>query len=71
MNDQPILLRAEEAANLLSLGRSKVFALMASGELPSIHIGRAVRVPREGLERWVRERLADDGSRLTLPGKSG
>ena len=57
--DQPLLLRAEEAARLLGLGRSKVFAMMAAGELPGVvRIGRSVRVSREALERWVRDRSA-------------
>lgn len=50
----PLLLRAEQAAKLLSLGRTTVFQMMASGELPCVRIGRAVRVPRSALERWVR-----------------
>lgn len=54
--NQPLLLRATEVATLLSLSRSKVFELMASGELPSVHIGRAVRVPRVALERWIADR---------------
>ena len=54
--EPPILLRAEEAAKLLSLGRTTVFALMASGDLPCVRVGRAVRVPRVAVERWVRER---------------
>ncbi len=61
MDEQPLLLRAEEAAKLLSLGRSKVFEMLASGELPAVRIGRAVRVPRTALERWVRERSGEPG----------
>ena len=54
--DRPLLLRAEEAAKLLRLGRSTVFELMAAGELPSVKIGRSVRIPYAGLVAWVRER---------------
>ncbi len=64
-NELPILLRAEEAAKLLSLGRTTIFAMMASGELPCVRMGRAVRVPRVALERWVQERSAESGH---LPG---
>ncbi len=60
-----LLLRAEEAAKLLSLGRSTVFQLMATGELPCVRIGRAVRIPRSALERWVRER---SGELRPIPG---
>ena len=54
--DRPLLLRAEEAARLLGLGRSTVFALMAAGDLPSVKIGRSVRIPYASLVEWVRER---------------
>lgn len=50
------LMRVEEAARCLSLGRSKTYQLVADGELPSVRIGRSVRVPIEGLREWVRHR---------------
>jgi excisionase family DNA binding protein len=61
---EPLLLRATEVGKLLGLGRSKVFAMVAAGQLPAIRIGRSVRVPREALERWVREQTVavDEGN---------
>ena len=53
---EPLLLKAEDVAKLLGLGRSKVFAMLAIGELPVIRIGRSVRVPRAALEDWIAER---------------
>jgi len=59
MPEEPLLLRAEEAARLLSLGRSKVFEMMAAGELPGVvRFGRAVRISRAALEAWIKEREA-------------
>ena len=52
---EPLLLKAGEVAKLLGLGRSKVFAMLAVGELPVIRIGRSVRVPRAALEDWIAE----------------
>ncbi|MGH7776551.1 MAG: helix-turn-helix domain-containing protein, partial [Candidatus Dormibacterales bacterium] len=43
------LLRVEEAADRLSLGRSKVYELIREGRLPVVHIGRSVRVPVRSL----------------------
>jgi len=40
MGLEPLLLKATEAAKLLALGRSKVFAMVAAGLLPSVRIGR-------------------------------
>jgi excisionase family DNA binding protein len=52
---EPLLLKAGDVAKLLGLGRSKVFAMLAVGELPVIRIGRSVRVPRAALEGWIAE----------------
>ena len=60
---EPLLLRAGEVAKLLGLGRSKVFAMLAAGELPVMRIGRSVRVPRAALEGWVAERTQEANSR--------
>jgi len=54
--DLPQLLDAAEAARLLSLSRAKVFDLAHSGEIPSIRIGRAMRIPRNQLIRWIDQR---------------
>jgi len=56
---EPILLRAEEVARLLGVGRTKVYELMATGELPAARIGRLVRVPRPALDCWIAERAGD------------
>jgi excisionase family DNA binding protein len=48
-----ILIRAEEAGKLLGLGRSKIYEMLASGELPVVRVGRSVRVPVEALREWV------------------
>lgn len=51
-----MLLRVEEVARVLSLSRSKVFLMIAEGELPVLRFGRAVRVSRRELERWIEAR---------------
>jgi excisionase family DNA binding protein len=48
-----ILLKADEVAEALAISKSKVYELIDSGDLPSIHIGRSVRVPVTQLEEWV------------------
>jgi excisionase family DNA binding protein len=52
----PLLLSTERAAERLELGRSKVCELIASGELESVRIGRARRIPADALVSYV-ERL--------------
>ena len=57
-----LLLTAEEAANVLRIGRTTVYALMKSGELHSVHIGRSCRISQAELDRYVR-RLEASSSR--------
>src|SRR3954453_2466122 len=49
----PLLLTPEEAATILRIGRTTIYALMKSGELHPVHIGRSCRLPRVELERYV------------------
>ena len=51
---EPLLLRVEEAAKMLQIGRNKVYELVAAGEIPSLRIGRQLRIPTEGLREWIR-----------------
>jgi excisionase family DNA binding protein len=45
-----LLYRPEEVSEMLSLGKSKIFQLLRTGEIASISCGRARRVPREALD---------------------
>jgi excisionase family DNA binding protein len=49
------LLRAEEVAQVLGVGRSKVFEMIRSHELPMIRMGRCVRVPRTAVLAWIEQ----------------
>jgi len=59
--DPVLLLTPEEAARRLSIGRTTIYALMASGDLPSVTIGRCRRVPVSALRSFV-VRLGDEAS---------
>lgn len=48
-----LLYKPEKAAELLGIGRSKVFELLALGTLESVTIGRSRRIPRIALETYV------------------
>ena len=51
---EKLLYTPREAALLLSLSRTKVYELIASGELDSIQVGRSRRIPAEALNAFVR-----------------
>jgi excisionase family DNA binding protein len=50
---EKLLLRPVEVADLLGLGRSKIYELLASGAIPSVRIGASIRVPADGLRAWI------------------
>lgn len=54
VSSDPLLLTPEEAATVLRLGRTTVYALMKAGDLHPVHIGRSCRLSRAELERYVR-----------------
>lgn len=53
---QRLLLRPDEAAAILGLGRSTIYELLRAGELPTVHVGRATRIPARDLHRWIEQR---------------
>lgn len=53
---RPLLLTWEQVRDETSFGRTKIFELMASGELESVKVGRCRRVPAAALAEYV-ERL--------------
>jgi excisionase family DNA binding protein len=54
LNGNSLLLTPEEAATILRIGRTTIYALMKAGDLRPVHIGRSCRLPRAELERYVR-----------------
>jgi len=57
-SDRPmpvLLLSIPQAAKALGIGRSKLYELIADGELETVHIGRAVRLPVDAVDTFVRK----------------
>ncbi len=48
-----VLLRVEEAAARLGIGRTLMYRLVLSGEVESIPLGRLRRIPAECLDEYV------------------
>ncbi len=47
------VLTVPEAATFLRVGRTAAYEAIRSGEIPSVRIGRSIRVPRLALERLM------------------
>ncbi|MDP6549174.1 MAG: helix-turn-helix domain-containing protein [Dehalococcoidia bacterium] len=58
MDSQRLLLTIPEVASRLGLGRSLVYQLVMKGEISSIKVGRARRVPVTALEQFILDRIA-------------
>jgi excisionase family DNA binding protein len=50
---EPLVLTVEEAAKLLRIGRTAAYEAARRGELPTIRVGRSIRVPRAALDRML------------------
>ena len=59
ITDDQLLVTPEEAARRLSVGRTTIYELMASGELQSVNIGRCRRVPVSSLSSFVSKLIGD------------
>ncbi len=54
-----LLLSVQEAGAAIGVGRSKIYELIACGELESVKIGKIRRVPADALVAYV-ARLRDE-----------
>ena len=59
ITDDQLLVTPEEAGRRLSVGRTTIYELMASGELQSVSIGRCRRVPVKSLSSFVNRLIGD------------
>jgi excisionase family DNA binding protein len=57
---EKLLLTVGEAADRLGVGRSFLYQLIQRGEVQSLKLGRARRVPLRALDEFVNKRLEDD-----------
>ncbi|NTW28884.1 MAG: helix-turn-helix domain-containing protein [Coriobacteriia bacterium] len=53
LRELPDLLTVNEVAALLRIGRGKAYTLVRTGALPSVTLGRSLRVPKAALERFL------------------
>jgi excisionase family DNA binding protein len=56
-----LLFTAEEAAEIIGVGRTKMYELLRIGAVRSVRIGRCRRIPRDALAAFVDD-LREDAS---------
>jgi len=53
LDELPVTLRVEELMPILGIGRNTAYALVRSGRLRSIRVGRQVRIPKNALIEFL------------------
>jgi excisionase family DNA binding protein len=62
-NSRPDFLTVDEARRTyLRIGRDSMYRLINEGKLPSVRLGRSIRIPRHALLRYL-ERQAEESLR--------
>ncbi len=51
---EPLFLAVADVATMLGISRSTTLTLIQSGAIPSIRVGRQIRIPVRGLEQYLR-----------------
>lgn len=49
----PVVLTVKELAKFLRLGLNTVYALLKTGKIKSVRVGRQYRIPREALMEYL------------------
>ena len=63
------LLTVQEAATLLRVKPRWIYKMARDGEMPSVRLGRHVRIDEQALQHWIRER--SNGGNGSPPQPSG
>lgn len=48
-----------EAAHLLRIGRTKMYALLRQNVIPSVRLGRKILIPTQALTEWLQQQASD------------
>lgn len=57
----PDIMSISDLRSALGIGRTKAYELVSSGEIRSIKVGKAIRIPKTSLLDYVKERSYNTG----------
>jgi excisionase family DNA binding protein len=60
------LLKSDEVAEILQVSKAHAYVLMKRGEIPTVWIGKIVRVRLEDLERYINEKATQNEAPFSL-----
>ena len=60
IEEYPIMLVAEDIAEIKRISRSETYHLMRQRRFPTVFVGKRMVVPRDRLIAWIEEQLGED-----------
>ena len=60
------LLKPADVAEILQVSKAHAYVLMKRGEIPTVRIGKIVRVRLEDLERYINEKATQNEAPFSL-----
>lgn len=54
-DELPLILRAEDMANVLGISRSLAYTLLHREGFPTLHLGRRLLAPRDKFIQWINQ----------------
>jgi excisionase family DNA binding protein len=62
--DVPVALKVGQVARLLQISRGSAYEAIRRGDIPSVRVGRSIRVSRSAIERMMDNRRNDQGTSI-------
>jgi excisionase family DNA binding protein len=59
--DRTLLLKPDEVAEQLRVARASVYRLIAAGDLPSVKVGKSIRISSDALREWIATKTKEIG----------
>ncbi|MCH5586287.1 helix-turn-helix domain-containing protein [Shimazuella sp. AN120528] len=56
--DYPLILKADQVAEILSVSKRKAYEVMEYSNFPLVRVGRSKRVSRDAFFRWLEDQLS-------------
>lgn len=53
---QKELLSLQEARELIGVSRTTIYQMAKQGQIPTLKIGKCIKVPRKKLDEWIEEK---------------
>lgn len=70
-NHLPDIMSIKELRSALGIGRTKAYELISSGEIKSIRVGNAIRIPKKTLLDYVNRKLYNEDEAGKRPSCEG